>query len=322
MILDKESSMTSEQNTRFRQRIPILPKWMRWPIIICRIVMGSIFIVSGLMKTLDAQSFLATLPYYHLPEWLIPLGALIPAVEVTIGFAFIVGLVLPFATLAAAGLLVTFSVLLLVGIAGGELETCGCFGRLLEQSPGSALFRNLILLILTAVIWLYYRKTVRSWPIWKVGPTIVILLVAGTITGYTVHAPQIDDSRARIGDFFPTEDILANEIPDLTGEHFLFVFSVNCEHCWNVVENVKTIAADSNYSVIGIAGSSPSNIAWFREEFDAQFPIYSYDVEAFQEAFRAWPSLYYVQDGLILGRIEQEVPVRITLEEVHLPNWR
>lgn len=271
---------------------------------------------------MDAQSFLATLPYYHLPEWLIPLGALIPALEVAIGFAFIVGLALPLTTPAAAGLLVVFSVLLVVGMAGGELETCGCFGRILEQSPGSALSRNLILFILAVLIWLYYRKIFHTWPIWKVGPAIAILLVTGTITGYTVHAPQIDDSRARIGEFFPTEGILADEIPDLTGEHFLFVFSVDCEHCWNAVENVKTIAADTNYSVTGIAGSSPANIAWFMKEFDAQFPIYSYDVQTFREAFRTWPALYYVQDGLILGRIEHDVPARITLEEFHLPEWR
>lgn len=320
--MDKENSMKSEQNTRFLKRIPTLPKWMRWPVVFCRIVLGSVFIVSGLMKALDAQSFIATLPFYHLPEWMIPLGALVPAVEVVIGFAIIVGLVLPLITLAAAGLLIFFSALLVAGIAGGELETCGCFGRLLEQSPGSALGRNVILLVLTGLVWLYYRKVPRAWPVWKVGPTIALLLIAGTITGYTVHAPQIDDSRARVGDFFPTEGIVTDTIPDLIGEHFLFVFSVNCEHCWNVVENVKNIAADTAYSVIGIAGSSPVNIAWFQEEFETQFPIFPYDIQTFQESFRTWPALYYVQDGLILGRIEQEVPARITLEEVHLPDWR
>ena len=320
--MDKESGMNPDPKTRFFQRIPTFPAWMRWPVIICRIVLGSVFIVSGLMKTLDAQSFLATLPYYHLPEWLIPLGALIPAMEVVIGFAFIVGLALPLTALAAVGLLVVFSALLIIGIAGGELETCGCFGRLLEQSPASALFRNLILLILTAPIWNYYRKVSFAWPIWKMSPAVAVLLIAGTMTGYTVHAPQIDDSLASIGNFFPTENILSDEVPDLVGEHFLFVFSVDCEHCWNVIENVKTIAADTNYSVIGIAGSSPTKIAWFREAFDAQFPIYSYDVQTFREAFRTWPALYYVQDGLIVGRIETEVPARITLEEVHLPNWK
>ena len=320
--MEKESDMNSDPKRRSRQRIPAFPEWMRWPIIICRIALGSVLIVSGLMKTLDAQSFLATLPYYHLPDWLIPFGALIPAVEIVIGFAFIVGLTLPLTTLAAVGLLVVFSALLVIGMAGGELETCGCFGRLLEQSPASALSRNLILLILTALIWNYYRRISLSWPIWKVSPAVAVLLLAGTMTGYTVHAPQIDDSLARVGEFFPTENILSDEIPDLIGEHFLFVFSVDCEHCWNVIENVKTIAADSIFSVMGIAGSSPSNIAWFKETFDVQFPIYSYDVQTFREAFRTWPALFYVQDGLIVGRIETEVPARITLEEVHLPNWK
>ncbi len=39
-------------------------------------------------------------------------------------------------------------------------------------------------------------------------------------------------------------------------------------------------------------------------------------------AFRTWPALYYLEDGIIIGKVEGEVPVPKTLEEVHLPEWR
>jgi uncharacterized membrane protein YphA (DoxX/SURF4 family) len=309
-----------EENSRFR--IPLFPSWMRWPSIICRIALGSIFIVSGLLKALDAQGFLAALPYYQIPDWLVPFGTLVPPLEVVIGVAFIFGIALRRTSLAAFGMLLFFSAMLLLGISGGELDTCGCFGRLLEQSPTSALFRNLILILFTVIVWNYYRHGRLLWQPWKVGMVTALLLILGTLTGYTVHSPQIDSSQARVGQFFPEEGIIAENPPSINGRQLVFIFVADCEHCWDVVANVKALAADTAFTVIGIAASDRHELDQFRKEFEIEFPIYAYNSQTFATAFRTWPALYYLEDGLIIGRVEKEVPSPKTIREKYLAEWQ
>ena len=310
--------------TGIRNRIrslPPFPSWMRRPVIILRVVLGTIFIISGMMKVLDARSFMDTLPLYHLPDWFIPLGALVPPVEVAIGVALIAGTALRITTLATLGLLAAFCVMLVVGIAGGELNTCGCFGPALEQSPQSALLRNLMLMLLAGIIWYYHRGSRTIWRSWQVGLGAALLLVLGTVTGYTIHAPRLDPSLAKVGEFFPDEGF-GRLAPELTGRQLVYVFAVDSPECWDAVANVKALAADATYVVFGLTDSDPHEIGWFANEFDINFKVYSYNPELFGPSFRTWPTLYYLEDGLIIGKIEDHVPVPRTLEEVHMAKWR
>ncbi|MEE9162800.1 MAG: MauE/DoxX family redox-associated membrane protein, partial [Candidatus Neomarinimicrobiota bacterium] len=97
-----------------------------------RLLLGALFVVSGVSKVLDAGSFVAVLPLYQLPAWLLPLGALLPTLEAALGVSLILGIAPRLTALAALGALALFSAMLIVGMIGGDLVTCGCFGRLLE----------------------------------------------------------------------------------------------------------------------------------------------------------------------------------------------
>ena len=312
------------QLTGIRNRIrglPACPSWMRRPVIILRVILGTIFIISGMMKVLDARSFMETLPLYSLPPWFIPLGALVPPLEAAIGVALIAGTALCVTALATLGLLTGFCVLLVVGIAGGELNDCGCFGPALEQSPQSALLRNIMLMLLAGVIWYYHRGSRTIWRPWQVGSLVAILLVLGTITGYTIHAPRLDSSSARAGEFFPDEGF-GKLAPELTGRQLVYVFATDCPDCWNAAANVKALAADTTYAVFGLTASDPHEIGWFANEFDINFKVYSYNPKLFGAAFRTLPALYYLEDGIIIGKVEGEVPAPKTLEEKHMAEWQ
>ena len=295
--------------------------WVRWIAWLAQLALGIFFIFSGMVKVLDARSFMEALQLYNLPGWLIPLGAFVPPVEVAVGLALVLGFVPRITTVFTLGMLLFFSILLLIGIFGGELDSCGCFGRLLEQSPGGALIRNGVLMVITIGIWIYRREQITVWRGWQLGLLTVVLLVLGTLTGYTVHRPQRDSSLARVGEFFPSEGFVDHDI-ELGATQLAFIFTVNCEHCWNSIGNAKALAADGGFPLFGVTSSAPHEIVWFQEEFEVNFPIYRYDPDLFGEAFRTWPALYYLQDGLILGRVEDGVPAPRTLMDIHLVEWQ
>ncbi|MCH7858731.1 MAG: DoxX family membrane protein [Candidatus Marinimicrobia bacterium] len=294
--------------------------WMRWPVLVGRFILGGLFVFSGAAKVLDAQTFMAALPLYQVPQWLIPLGALAPSLEIAVGVALMLGMAPRLMALATLGLLAAFSVLLVMGIVGGELGTCGCFGRFLETSPQLALVRNLVLALIAGVVWRFHRDDPVDWRRWQVLTLSGLLLVTGTLTGYTTHTPQIDGSLAKAGEFFPDEGFVEDGI-ELEGRQLAFVFAVSCHHCWDAVANVKALAADGRYGVFGVTASDPFEIEWFAEEFGTNFPIYSYDPVLFGEAFRSWPALYYMENGYIIAKLEGDIPSLKTLEEVHMAEW-
>ncbi len=298
------------------------PSWLPWAVLAARLLLGGLFVISGGLKVLDARSFVAVLPLYQLPGWLMPLGALLPTVEAALGAALILGIAPRLTALAALGALALFSAMLIVGMIGGDLDTCGCFGRLLEASPTISLIRNLLFALLGVAIWRYHRRSEARWRPWQVGVLGGILLTMGTLTGYTVHSPLLDPSLAQPGTLFPDEGFGADP-PVIEGRQLVFVFSVTCEHCWNSVANVKALSSQlADYSVIGVTNSARHELGWFIDEFQTNFPIYTYDPDLFAEAFRAWPALYVLEDGLIIGKVDEEVPSPKTLLEVHLPLWR
>lgn len=306
---------------RLQLSLPPCPLWMRWPVFGIRLLLGIMFIISGVAKVLDARSFMDTLPLYQVPAWLVPAGMLVPPVEVVLGAALVLGIVPIVTALSTLGLLTVFCILLIVGIAGGSLDDCGCFGQYLETSPSVALLRNVVMMALAFLIWRFHRGSAVVWRQWQVGLLGLVLLILGPMTGYTVHQPLTDTSLAQVGEFFPDEGF-GQLAPEFAGVQLAFVFSTDCHHCWNAVANVKTLAASADYQIFGVTASGSGEIAWFAEEFDTNFPIYPYNPDLFDQAFRRSPALYYLEDGMILGRIEDEAPSLKTLQEEHLAEWR
>ena len=104
-----------------------------------RIVIGSIFIVSGLGKLISPyQNFLYVIQAYQLlPSWGEVLVAQIyPWLELIVGVFVFLGLWTPWALRGALVLFCTFVVV--VGqalIRGLPLENCGCFGEWIHLKP-------------------------------------------------------------------------------------------------------------------------------------------------------------------------------------------
>ena len=298
---------------------PGWPGWSGWPILLIRMILGGLFIASGSFKILDAQSFMETLPLYHVPGWMVPFGALTPTLEVGLGLALVLGTAIRPVLMLTAALLVAFSVMLIGGIVGGDLDSCGCFGAYFEMSPQLALTRNMLMLLGCYWVWRFNEGHSTSWPAWQSFAGMALFLALGIFTGASLGGGddvQLDDLR---GAFFADEGIIADKTV-IEGDQFVFLFAVKCEHCWNAVANVKELTSIAGIEMIGLAPSPQYEIDRFIMEFGITFPIYRYDQQLFYDNFPTWPALYYLHDGVIAGYTD-EVPAMKTLREVHLLEW-
>jgi uncharacterized membrane protein YphA (DoxX/SURF4 family) len=137
-----------------------------WVGLVARLVTGGVWVVAGALKFPDpAGSVRAVRAYDLLPEPVVPtVGHLLPAVEVVIGTALVLGLLTRGSALLATLLYAAF----IIGIAsawarGLEIE-CGCFGGGGTRAGASAAYpwdiaRDVGLMVLA--LWLVVRPRSR-----------------------------------------------------------------------------------------------------------------------------------------------------------------
>lgn len=155
---------------------------MRLIVTICRILVGSLFIVSGLIKSNDALGFMYKLEEYFEPgalnlEWLmpyaLPLAVFIVVAEVLLGVALLVGALPKLTTSLTLVLMLFFTwltyytdhcdpngTITIVNAQGVEevlanqcVLECGCFGNAIPLTPHESFLKDLALLILVIPIF-------------------------------------------------------------------------------------------------------------------------------------------------------------------------
>ena len=120
---------------------------------IASVLLGIVFIVSGLMKLQDPVGTMLIVTeyckFFHLP-FLIPaakvLGQLLSLFEATLGVALITGVFRKIAAICTYVLLGGFSVItLILWIRNPEMD-CGCFGEAIHLTHAQSFWKNIILL--------------------------------------------------------------------------------------------------------------------------------------------------------------------------------
>lgn len=114
-----------------------MDQWLSSPTVsslalLVRIAIGGMLTVAGLVKLRGGyERFRGVLEGYAvLPGWAVSLvGHLVPWMELLIGASLLLGVLWPYAAIAASGLLTAFTVALAINVIRGRSDlACGCFG--------------------------------------------------------------------------------------------------------------------------------------------------------------------------------------------------
>lgn len=167
---------------------------MKYLVYISRIVVGSVFIVSGLIKANDTLGFSYKLEEYFLPnalgsfwtlfyDYSLPLAIMVCVAEVVLGLSLIFGTKFKLTVIAITGFLVFFgfltyytaqcdphAIITYTNSAGEEVSgtpmcvlDCGCFGDALKGSLGRSLTpwesfqKDMVLLFFTVFLFFGFR---------------------------------------------------------------------------------------------------------------------------------------------------------------------
>jgi uncharacterized membrane protein YphA (DoxX/SURF4 family) len=144
---------------------------MRPLLLIARTLVGSLFVVSGLIKANDTLGFSYKLEKYFaeqvfdlpfLMDYALLLAVLIALVEVFVGFATLLGTRMKEISWLLLLMILFFTWLTFYSAYYGVVKDCGCFGEALKLTPWESFSKNLVLLVLILLIFIGRKRIVPN----------------------------------------------------------------------------------------------------------------------------------------------------------------
>ncbi|RMH58817.1 MAG: hypothetical protein D6679_03680 [Candidatus Hydrogenedentota bacterium] len=116
-------------------------------------VVGAAFLLAGFLKTLDPESFRASILSFRFVSdtTAFTVSRTLPWVEIVVGLALLLNFLPRGARLISAMLLLVFTTLFLRALFLKIDINCGCFGPSNNPTPAYGVLRNLLLLLLLFV---------------------------------------------------------------------------------------------------------------------------------------------------------------------------
>ena len=242
---------------------------------IFRLLVGLVFLLSGLLKAIDTAAFADLISQYG-ALWLGYAAPIVIFIEILLGVLLVFGYYPKLITWASIAFLLVVSLIYLYGVSAKGITNCGCFGPLtwLNSKPWLTFTRNGILLaLLLPSLWSEDEQSSPTIPsvIFMALVTIVVMFMCG----FSIHGAKCLQTQNTFQPIPLAESPLSSFItcnPDST--YLVFAFSYSCPYCKNSIGNVNQYtemhAVDK---VIGLALDDSIAQTRFDSLFNVNFEI-------------------------------------------------
>ncbi|WP_375238826.1 BT_3928 family protein [Aurantibacter sp.] len=204
---------------------------------ICRILVGGLFIFSGMIKLNDPLGFSYKLQEYFslevldLPVFLpyaLGISVVVVVLEVVLGIFLLIGYKSKFTVYTILAMIVFFTFLTFYAAYFEVVKDCGCFGDFLPMKPWESFAKDVVLLVLILIL-VAGLKHIK--PFLKTLPTTIIALLGFVFSlwfGYHVltHLPVWDFRAYKVGDNIAANMTLPENAQKEVSE-YVWTFKVN-----------------------------------------------------------------------------------------------
>ena len=227
----------------------------------CAILIGLVFLASGLLKLLDpVGTGLIVSEYFKffhlgfLQGTAKALGMVLSLVEAITGAALISGVFRKTTAIVTSVLVVFFTIItLILWIAKPEMD-CGCFGEAIHLSHGQTLLKNLVLLALAALAFIPFQ----NFGVTRKGKYVAFFLAIPSLIFALCHnarhLPMIDFT-----EFAPGTELFAsldNDYQEMDGKVPTFIYERNGQRGSFTLDALP----DSTWTFVGVDTLSRSGM--------------------------------------------------------------
>lgn len=293
--------------------------------LLLRLVLGGIFLSSGLEKLSHLELFYTTAQGYKIltPELIQVYAGWLPWLEILAGVCLILGLFTRFAAGLAALLLTSFLIAVGMVLLRGDAVDCGCFLGGAKASPVSweLWFRDLLLLAGAGIIMTFNPNRwrldalIQNKSTWKTAITVVLTLycVGTGILAVNSETPKPPPaplamppllSEGTQAPDFQLKDLKGQSVSlsEYTGKQPVLIefFATWCPHCQHSVPLLKSLQKSKNLKILTInAGDTegtPSTAAAFQQQYHISYPILDHPSTELLNAYHisGFPTFYLI----------------------------
>ena len=181
-------------------------------VILSRILVGVLFIFSGLIKANDPlglsykmDEFFEVLPLPFLVPFSLAFSLIMNAFEIIAGFAVLLGYRMRIFSFLLLLLIIFFTFLTGFALFSGKIRECGCFGDCIRLTAAQSFWKDVVLLALIIVIFIC-RNHIR--PLFSGKATGIVMILAVlfpvVLQWYTLaHLPVVDCLPYKVGNNIP-----------------------------------------------------------------------------------------------------------------------
>ncbi|MBM3412547.1 MAG: DoxX family protein [Bacteroidetes bacterium] len=205
---------------------------MKWMLFIVRLLVGLLFIFSGLIKANDPQGlsykiqeFLEIWHLHSFNSFTLPVAVFLNTAEIGLGVALLVNFKTKITHFLLLFLLLFFTALTGYTYLTGYPKNCGCFGDCLPLSAGQSFLKDVVLLILLGFLHYFSALDKIGTGLRYAGFNCLVSIIAAIgFQYYTLtHLPIIDCLPYKIGaDLSMNRKIPATAIPDSIVIYFTY----------------------------------------------------------------------------------------------------
>lgn len=183
---------------------------MKYLVWVSRVIVGVLFIISGLIKLNDPMGFSFKLEEYFSPgvldlPFLTPLAlgisVVLVIVEVILGVLLLLGFKPKFTVWSLLLMIVFFTFLTFYSAYFNKVTDCGCFGDAVKLTPWESFTKDVVLLVLILVLFFgrkYIQPLLNPKANWIVGGAA--LLACALFANHVLnHLPSVDFRPYKIG---------------------------------------------------------------------------------------------------------------------------
>lgn len=292
------------------------------------LIIGSIYLLSGIGKIIDVATFEILIADYGF-EHLQILAPLIVLGELALGVGLVLWIKPKLMSFLSMILLLIFTIAFTYAHFRNGINDCGCFGilKLNQQSPILTYIRNFLLFGMSLFVFAKVSNENPSIENWKKYCIAVFFIPVIFVCGFTFHIPQgfYKVRQHQYSNKPIKETILSNYLHTSEDSTYLiYCFSYACPHCWNSIENYKSFknsgVVDSIVAISLVSADTNSNFHdrnVFIEAFGTNLVNYELIIdEQIYEIIKFLPTAFYIENDTVKYIIESELPSPFIFREL------
>ncbi|MDO9551852.1 BT_3928 family protein [Rhodonellum sp.] len=162
-------------------------------LLIIRMIVGGLFIFSGLIKINDPVGTAIKLEeyfdvfsndiasfFYLFKEFSLSIAVVLVVLEVVLGIMLILGVRLKVTVWALGLMILFFTFLTFYSAYFNKVTDCGCFGDAIKLTPWESFFKDIFLLILIGILFFFRKDLVNNyqpWATWTVRISVIVSVI-------------------------------------------------------------------------------------------------------------------------------------------------